>query len=303
MFGSAYVHPLAAHIASMKAHSLKQLSMQVDRDAPTPMMLSQMHIQAFVNEQPVWHVSMLRSSPIFDGVHWTRNAFNDPATLGILRAQLVTYLMDFQCRGPRRCSTLAHMPLNAYGDIHHIFHEMNTMNAICRNNAEEWATRNPSANDGDMDAFKNIHTELDTDLMDSYIHLSHGALASKHFDILVWQKDDEKTFMPVLHLQLFENCFLGKPDINILINNNRQLDGLDMFAAIPKHGYIRSGTVRTTQSCDLDLAFRFHRKHAYGYSPFGGDMDGSDMDEDDEDNEDDDDDSQGMDGGGANCAE
>ena len=45
-----------------------------------------------------------------------------------------------------------------------------------------------------------------------------------------------------------------------------------------------------TESCALDLLFRFHRKHAYGYSPFGGDMDGSDMDEDDEDNDDDEDD-------------
>jgi hypothetical protein len=301
VFGSASVHPLAAHIASMKAHSRKQLSIQLT--IHSSQLLPRVLIEGFVNDLPVWHINMLRSSSIFDGVHWRHNAFNNPATLGTLRDILVTYLMDFQCRGIRRSSALAHMIPGAYGDIHHIFQEMNTMNAICRNNAEEWATRNPSANDGDMDAFKNIHTELDTDLMDSYIHLSHGALASKHFDILVWQKDDEKTFMPVLHLQLFENCFLGKPDINILINNNRQLDGLDMFAAIPKHGYIRSGTVRTTQSCDLDVAFRLHRRHAYGYIPNDSDTDGSDMDEDDEDNDDDEDDSQGMDGGGGGCAE
>ena len=79
-----------------------------------------------------------------------------------------------------------------------------------------------------------------------------------------------------------------------------------MMNAIPKHGYIRSGTARNTESCHLGASFRLHRKHAYGYIPDGSDMDGSDMDEDDEDdedNDDDDDDSQGMDGGGALCAE
>ena len=177
------------------------------------------------------------------------------------------------------------------------------MNRICNRHADDWALSNPMANDDDKDVFKNIHAELDIDRMDSYIHLSHGAFASKHIDILLWSKYDEETDMPLLHLQVFPNQWQGRPDIDIRINHDRQFDGMDMWNAIPKHGYIRSGTAMNTESCALDLLFRLHRKHAYGYSPFGGDMDGSDMDEDDEDNEDDDDDSQGMDGGGANCAE
>ena len=84
------------------------------------------------------------------------------------------------------------MTAKAYSDIHHIFLEMNTMNAICHNNAEEWATRNPSVNGGDMDAFKNIHAELDTDLMDSYIHLSNDAFSFKHFDIFLWRKSTRR---------------------------------------------------------------------------------------------------------------
>ena len=292
----------------MKAHSLKQLSMQVDRDAPTPMMLSQMHIQAFVNEQPVWHVSMLRASPVFNGVHWSENPYNNPAILTTLRAMLVTYLMDFQSRGARRCPTLAHMPVNAYGDVHHIFQEMNVMNGICNRHADDWALRNPMANDDDKAVFKNIHAELDIDRMDSYIHLSHGAFASKHMDILLWDKNDEETDMPLLHLQVFPNQWHGRPDIDIRINHDRQFDGMDMWNAIPKHGYIRSGTARNTESCELDALFRLHRIHAYGYNEDDEDNEDDDddsqgMDEDDEDNEDDDDDSQGMDGGGANCAE
>ena len=173
---------------------------------------------------------------------------------------------------------------------------MNVVNTICHNNAEEWATRNPLANDGDMDVFKNIHAELNTDLMISYIHLSNETFSCKHFDILLWSKCDEETSMPLLHLEVFHemaSAWNGKPDINIRINVNRQFEGMDMMNAIPKHGYIKSGMARHTESCDLDVSFRLHRKHAYGYIP-----DGSDMDGDDEDNEDDDDDGQGMDGGG-----
>ena len=127
----------------------------------------------------------------------------------------------------------------------------------------------------------------DIDFMDSYIHLSTDAFSLQHFDILLRDKDDEETDMPLLHVEVFQNPWNGKPDINIRINNNRQWEGMDMLNAIPKHGYIRSGMARHTESCDLDVSF----------------PDGSDMNGDDEDNEDDDDDSQGMDGGEANCAE
>ena len=264
-------------------------------------MLSLVHIKAFVDELPLWHLNMLRSSSKYDVVHWTQSDWNDPYTLGCLRWQLVTYLMDFQCRG-------ISMTARAYGDIHFIFQEMNVMNGICNRHADDWALRNPMANDDDKAVFKNIHAELDIDRMDSYIHLSHGAFASKHMDILLWDKNDEDTDMPLLHLRVFPNQWHGRPDIDIRINHDHQFDGMDMWNAIPKHGYIRSGRARNTESCELDALFRLHRIHAYGYNE--GDEDNEDddddsqgMDEDDEDNEDDDDDSQGMDGGPANCAE
>ena len=58
------------------------------------------------------------------------------------------------------------MPLDAYGDIHHIFQEMTVMNTICNLHADDWALSNPMANDRGEDVFKNIYVELDIDCMD-----------------------------------------------------------------------------------------------------------------------------------------
>ena len=132
MFGSTCAHPLAAHPASMKAHSIMHISMIGTGDEP---IIPNAVIRATVGEMPLWHLLMLRSQSSSHPVRFTNSDWNDPDTLPCMRSQLTRYLIEFQC--PWRYK------LKPHGDIHHFFQQMDIMKTVCNVNTDQWALRIP----------------------------------------------------------------------------------------------------------------------------------------------------------------